>query len=66
MGHFPYPLVASHLLFASGNKHKISYPTQHTDSNNRILKAQNILGKHHTNTRIQESRSWLPYFVRVE
>jgi len=43
MGHFPYTLVAAHLLFASSTKQRISFPTQNTEANNKKLKSQNVL-----------------------
>jgi len=43
MGHFPYTLVASHLLFASSTKQRISFPTQETEAKNNLLKSQNVL-----------------------
>lgn len=43
MGHFPYALVASHLLFASNIKQRISFPTQETEAKNNLLKSQNVL-----------------------
>jgi len=43
MGHFPYTLVAAHLLFASSTKQRISFPTQTTEAKNNLLKSQNVL-----------------------
>jgi len=43
MGHFPYTLVAAHLLFASSTKQRISFPTQNSEANQKLSKSQNIL-----------------------
>jgi len=43
MGHFPYALVAAHLLFGSNTKQRINFPTQETEAKNNLLKSQNVL-----------------------
>jgi len=43
MGHLPFPLVASHLMFGSNVKHRVKFPTQHTECRNKLAKNHNIL-----------------------
>jgi len=43
MGHFPFTLVAAHMLFASSTKQRVSFPTQHTEAKNNLLKSQNVI-----------------------
>lgn len=43
MGHFAYPLVAMHLLFATSNKQRVNFPTQRTDANAKLLRSENVL-----------------------
>jgi len=43
MGHFAFPLVASHLLFATSNKQRINFPTQRTEANAKLLRSENVL-----------------------
>jgi len=43
MGHFPFTLVAAHMLFASSTKQRVTFPTQNTEANTKLAKSQNIL-----------------------
>lgn len=43
MGHLPFPLVASHLLFAANVKERIKFPVQHTECRAKLAKNHNIL-----------------------
>jgi len=43
MGHLPFPLVASHLLFASNVKERIKFPVQNTECRAKLAKNHNIL-----------------------
>eukprot|EP00092_Neocalanus_flemingeri_P030900 GFUD01033557.1.p1 GENE.GFUD01033557.1~~GFUD01033557.1.p1 ORF type:complete len:883 (+),score=321.60 GFUD01033557.1:37-2685(+) len=43
MGHFPFTLVAAHMLFASSTKQRVSFPTQQTDAKNNLIKNQNVI-----------------------
>jgi len=43
MGHFPYTLVATHLLFASSTKQRVSFPTQMTEAKNKLASSQNVI-----------------------
>ena len=43
MGHFCFPLVATHLLFASTTKQRVLFPTQQTDVTTRLSRSQQMI-----------------------
>ena len=45
MGHLNYPIVAAHFLFGSVGSFRVTYPTQQTDSRNKLNINNNVLGK---------------------
>jgi len=63
MGHLYFPIVASHYLFASVNKPKISFPTQMSDLRNRLTQTthvvESVMGEMLPKTRAYCSRSTL-------
>ena len=45
MGHLHFPIVASHFLFSSTKKPRVSFPTQMTELRNRMTQATNVVGR---------------------
>ena len=43
MGHFCFPLVAAHLLFASTTKQRVQFPTQQTEVTTRLSRSQQMI-----------------------
>ena len=43
MGHFCFPLVATHLLFASTTKQRIQFPVQQNEVTTRLSRSQQMI-----------------------
>ena len=43
MGHFPFPLVMMHLLWASGNKQRVSFPSQQQEAVARLQRSKQMM-----------------------